>query len=325
MISRRPGLHHLKFVFGVGVEKCGTTSLFSAMHDASAFVRPQSKETFFFNTHYDRGMAYYQSQFLDHLEDQTKYHVDITPSYFRSLAALERISHLTTGPKILVNLRNPLKRAYSFYQHVYRIHLSQGDWNERFSRPNFFFFLRALLTEKDYYLPKYDELLNLLYRLFPPENIKVLLLEDMFSGWHTVAADLDDFLEFDRPVLRNVVSYPSKNETGVLPRFFYKFGQTSGRTGLAQVHADRIKFFDDLTPAQVTNALALQGSLTCDVTEDTIASLIPMVRDSVMRLEDMLDRDLTDWLQPFTCSSHWANVTREHVTAALDHEREHYT
>lgn len=97
----------------IGAHKAGTSSL-AAYLDAhpEVFVVPE-KETHFFDEHFDRGIAWYESRFDGARGERAV--GEATPTYLYLDDALERMAHHLPDVKLLVLLRNPVDRAYSHY------------------------------------------------------------------------------------------------------------------------------------------------------------------------------------------------------------------
>lgn len=114
------------YVFFIGPRKTGTTSFYEVLRQAKAPVSPTVKESFFFDqTTPDIG-EYHARYSLD----PNKPFVEISPSYFISVDAMENISSNFPNAKIIITLRHPLKRALSALAHAQRIGFLPQDWND---------------------------------------------------------------------------------------------------------------------------------------------------------------------------------------------------
>jgi hypothetical protein len=111
----------------VGVQRCGTTSMFHALSQHPAVFGPvlHGKELHHFDIGYGRGLSWYQSHFpLRARARRSARSAGVAPVAFESgpyyifhpLAA-ERISRDLPGVKLVVLLRNPAARAYSAHAH----------------------------------------------------------------------------------------------------------------------------------------------------------------------------------------------------------------
>lgn len=101
-----------------GFSKCGTTGLLHnlARHPSLATNRRQAQtwEMHFFNreAHWQRGLDWYLGQFPDAPVTGEK-----TPSYVYDPNAMQRIARTLPGVKLILCLRNPVDRLYSWYHH----------------------------------------------------------------------------------------------------------------------------------------------------------------------------------------------------------------
>lgn len=156
--------YQLDFV-AVGPFKTGTTWIYEylKMH-SNVCVPTQTKETFFFDHKYNKGIDYYFSYF----EDKTKKILgEIAPSYFQSLEAPERIHKLNPQCKIIVTLREPIDRLISYYLHLLRC----GDIGKETS------FRETLREGTILNSSKYYYHLSRWITLFGATNVKVLYYE----------------------------------------------------------------------------------------------------------------------------------------------------
>ncbi|VDD82768.1 unnamed protein product [Mesocestoides corti] len=121
-----PESHRLPSAIIVGPQKTGSTALlaFMAMHPNLApnrfLTRPPFEEIQFFSnsTIYTKGVAFYAEQFnLGSGNQGDRIHFEKSATYYDSLLAPKRMAALLPGAKIIVILREPVRRAYSWYQH----------------------------------------------------------------------------------------------------------------------------------------------------------------------------------------------------------------
>ncbi len=108
----------------VGAGKCATTSLFSWLSE-HPFVRGSArKELNYFSHLYYRGDDWYRSKFPLERDRWTFaaengrpwLAAEASPSYFLHVWAPERLAKLLPDAKLIVQLRDPVDRAYSHYQ-----------------------------------------------------------------------------------------------------------------------------------------------------------------------------------------------------------------
>ncbi|WP_417855980.1 sulfotransferase family protein [Xanthomarina gelatinilytica] len=127
-----------------GFPKCGTTSLFAYLETHPEIFIPQRKEMNFFSypiiknltggegdkvivgtqvSTWEQYMSYYRSV------RNEKAIGDASPSYINFPACFSYIKEKLDNPKIIILLRDPIKRSYSNYLHLYRVGREKLDFN----------------------------------------------------------------------------------------------------------------------------------------------------------------------------------------------------
>ena len=109
----------------VGAQKCGTTSLHAYLEEHPQLVAPLNrKELHFFDRHHHAGAGYYQSYFPTRLcrwlhtqrTGGPTLCFESTPEYMVFAEARERM-HALLGPvPLVVILRDPVERVWSWYR-----------------------------------------------------------------------------------------------------------------------------------------------------------------------------------------------------------------
>ncbi len=122
---RNPGRGRLlpEFVI-IGAAKAGTTSLFAWLGEHPHVRTPSRKEINFFSYFHYRGEDWYRQHFppereraaftAEHGRPFTTF--EASPSYLLHPRAPERLAGLLPDARLIVQLRNPIDRAYSQYQ-----------------------------------------------------------------------------------------------------------------------------------------------------------------------------------------------------------------
>jgi len=153
----------------VGAPKCGTTALVSYLSQHPDIYMPKT-EVKYYNYNYDNGIMWYSDHFESGYINGEK-----TASYFYNTEALLRIKKDNPDCKLILLLRNPIDRAYSYY------------WMARYA------------MREDYLLKTFDEVLDLetkevleyglyvkylknLYKIFSKDQIKIVLFEDYIKN-----------------------------------------------------------------------------------------------------------------------------------------------
>jgi hypothetical protein len=111
----------------VGAKKCGTTALYSYLTEHPSIAPAYKKEIYFFNAFWGKGKGFYRAYFPTRFErsrgtigNQPMLTGEATPDYLFHPSVPERIQQLLPKVRLIVILRNPIDRAYSFYNHNLR-------------------------------------------------------------------------------------------------------------------------------------------------------------------------------------------------------------
>jgi hypothetical protein len=104
----------------IGVAKGGTTTLFEVLNELPGVQLSRRKEPHFFSQHYEKGINYYRSFFPFKGKVQTT--GEASTSYFSNHLVPQRVAQTLTDPKLILLLRDPVKRAYSHYQMLRKSH-----------------------------------------------------------------------------------------------------------------------------------------------------------------------------------------------------------
>jgi hypothetical protein len=103
----------------IGAMKSGTTNLFKTLIEHDKIIEPKIKEPHFFSLD-EKIIEENWGWYLKNLNNPTKlnYSIDATIHYLNSKRAIENINKYVKNPKILVIIRDPIKRIFSHYNHL---------------------------------------------------------------------------------------------------------------------------------------------------------------------------------------------------------------
>ena len=99
----------------IGAQKCGTSSLQGYLVQHPGVVPPLRKEVHYFDLNYARGDAWYRAHFG--CVGEAGLNLDASPYYLFHPAVPARMHALLPAAKLVVLLRDPVRRAYSHYWH----------------------------------------------------------------------------------------------------------------------------------------------------------------------------------------------------------------
>lgn len=150
----------------IGEMKCGTTALYKYLTEHAQVQPAKRKEINFFNTYYDRGLAWYQSQFPDCVKCIT----GESSGYLRFPEAASKIYKAVPQVKLILILRNPVDRAYSHYH----MRLDKGEITSPFEQA---------IQSKSTYLEIGNYVWNLKrwMEVFPKDQFHIVQSEKLFK------------------------------------------------------------------------------------------------------------------------------------------------
>jgi hypothetical protein len=211
----------------IGAMKCGTSSLHNYLTQHPGVIAPLRKEVHYFDVRFDHGERWYRANFGR--VGEPGLNLDSSPYYLAHPLAPQRAHALVPEAKLIVLLRDPVRRAYSHYWHERdkkRESLSfeeaiaaeparLGDDEQRLARGE----LRQSRAHQHFsYLARgrYAEQLERWWRHYPRERLLVLRFEELARD---PLALLDRTLEFlglpsienVRLEARNARKYPPMN------------------------------------------------------------------------------------------------------------------
>jgi hypothetical protein len=99
----------------VGAMKSGTSSLHHYLAQHPQVIAPLRKEVHYFDLNYERGESWYRANFGR--EQQPGVNIDSSPYYLFHPLAPQRAHGLVPNARLIVLLRDPVRRAYSHYWH----------------------------------------------------------------------------------------------------------------------------------------------------------------------------------------------------------------
>jgi hypothetical protein len=99
----------------LGAMKSGTSSLHNYLVQHPGVIEPLRKEVHYFDVNFERGERWYRAHFGRDVE--LGLNLDSSPYYLFHPAVPRRLHDLLPEAKLIVLLRDPVRRAYSHYWH----------------------------------------------------------------------------------------------------------------------------------------------------------------------------------------------------------------
>ncbi len=279
------------FIVG-GALKSGTTSLnYYLKQHPDVFMCPLKEPRFFA---YDvdnpdhvagRGLRFPIKSFDEYaalFSEADDQHAlgEVSPHYLISPVAPRRIREALPDVRLIFSLRHPVKRAYSIYWHDVRLGKESRSVEEA-------------LAESEYAVTHglYYSWLSNWYACFDPAQIKVILFDDLQSDAQGVFADLCRYLGIDDAFVPDL---KVRNKGGALKH--ERLGHFYERL---KTHPLR-QALDTLVPQGLRKRLIDARNRNFEepppLSPTLAAYLSDFYREDISRLEQLLGRDLSAWL-----------------------------
>lgn len=280
----------------IGVAKAGTTSLYRYLEQHPQVFMCPIKGTNFFGYEDARdwkwadegkppALRHFKATTLEEYEawfDEATDQIAIgesSPQYFRCPGAARRIHDCLPSVKLVASLRNPADRAFSGFM----MRTRRGEPVESIYKE---------LTAESSHVKEgfYYRRLKRYFDVFPKEQLKIIIFEEFKKEPANLVLDLFEFVgvtsEFvpDTSTRHNRGAIPKRR---VLNRLFY--------------HPAVVSTAKSVLPEPLQEAARRVRQLNLrkppPFPPDLRARLLAHYREDILKLEDLLDRDLSVWLE----------------------------
>lgn len=298
MVEKKPN-----FII-IGAMKAATTSLYTYIKQHPDIFMTKVKEPMFFNNFQQENnynILGSKSKKSTTLEEYLAMFKDVknekaigeaSPAYIYNEKAPHLIKEHLPDVKIIAILRQPTDRAYSNFLHT-----------KRADRENVNSFGQAIKIEKErisdnwsplyHYIQKgfYSVQLKRYYNLFPKENIKVYLFEDVVKTPKETLKDIFKFLNVDENI---EIDVSKKSNVSGTPK------------GILGFILKKMRYYNLMPKFAISDYLPtfIISLLFKSVYKDTekLDSVFrkeltdKYYREEILKLEKLIDRDLSNWL-----------------------------
>jgi len=180
----------------IGAQKCGTTSLHDILNKHPQANMSKVKEIrFFLDPKYNKGLQYYSTYFEKPNHNQIVTG-ESSPGYICNPEVPKRIKNdLGSDVKLVLILRDPIKRAFSHYWHSRRNlkqHLSEAQIVEKYLFEDYKSEERGYFSRGIYIKYIYDYL-----EYFDRKNLHIIILEDLIKNQKDELRSLYRFLNIN--------------------------------------------------------------------------------------------------------------------------------
>ena len=263
----------------VGPQRTGSTWWDRQLRRHPDLALPRHvKETFFFDRHWERGLADYRA----HFPSAAPAWAEVGPTYFDDPLAPGRIVRVAPEVRAVVTLRDPVQRAVSLWHH----HLRKGRVPDDFWRAADAF--PSILTAGDYatHLARWEDAVG-------RNRVLILRLEDIRTRPQAAMDSLTDFAGLSRLPVSDRAD--QRVNTASVPRFPWLAAWSARAvTTLRDARLHRIvECGKSLGLARVYRG----GSPPPDLSEDDRERLATRYAPHIRAVEQRLGRP-TGWRRP---------------------------
>jgi hypothetical protein len=306
--------------FIVGAAKSGTTTLYHYLSQHPDIYMSPVKETNYFSTdiypdefkdeykktmrssvNLDGLMSQHNGNFVhiayireweNYLKlftgiEQEKASGEASTSYLYSKEAAKNIKSTFPHAKIIMILRNPLQRAFSHYLMDYALGLTKSSFLDvltkkaRVNKPGWG--ISGLYIELSLYYSQAKRYFD----NFQKENIKVYILEEFTDDFSLLLKDIFYFLNVDDGFRPEKIM---KCNTKIAPKF-KRLNFILARTGIKR----HISTFTPQTVKEFFKSLYYSQINIPVLTSEEKGILRDLFRDDIMKLSELLKKDLSYW------------------------------
>ncbi len=174
-------------LFIIGVNKSGTSWLYHLLRQHPKICMSDIKELYYFGEEYPEMMDEYHSHFrFDH---DSLYNGEATPTYYRNAGTAVQIKEYNSEAKLLVIVRDPIKRFLSHFYYHKQLGIIAEDTNiQQFLAGDTGF----LLSDSHY-----EHTLPSFWHIFGEEQLLVVSLEQAKTDPEAVWQKLTEFLKVE--------------------------------------------------------------------------------------------------------------------------------
>ncbi|HNQ12125.1 MAG TPA: sulfotransferase [Bacteroidia bacterium] len=214
---------------------------------------------------------------------------EISNTYLFSNVAAKNIKEKIPNAKIIAMLRNPADRIYSHYMANLRdgkTFLSFADeMEDDYRKPK-----KGWYVSHAYYeMGMYYEQVKRFYDQFPKEQIRIYIYDDFKVEQENIVRDMLSFLEVDANVK---LDFSERHNQAAVPKnryFMYLISATGIKKNLFRIVPQTLK--------RKLKSTFFKSSEIPKMTAEERQKIINIYRDDVLKLQDLLKRDLSMWLK----------------------------
>lgn len=290
--------------FIVGGMRCGTTSLWAYLRQHPDIYMPLHKEPIFFclSHHSPKNVRDYQA-YLRLFADVAKECAigEASAAYLTSPESAELIHAAYPDAKIIISLRNPVEQVFSVYQWMIRegwewispfekaLEIEQERWKDQNFRENSDYYYVYLYSR----FALYSDQLKRYFDLFPQQQIKVILFDDLKKRPIQIVQELYKFLEVEPDFVPQAeIHNKMQSPLWVQGHYFFK-KRMSALLKQYRIPKPIRRWFKQRI---IALNLALGNFRSLKLNPATRRYLLDCYRDDIRKTSQIIGRDLNIWL-----------------------------
>ncbi|MGI9502391.1 MAG: sulfotransferase family protein [Geminicoccaceae bacterium] len=229
---------------GLGAQKCASSWIHQVLQSHPDVFVSDPKELDFFTNIYNRGYTWYEQHFDG--AGAAKAIGEVSPSYFCDQQAPERVYRYDPDIKLVLSLRDPIKRAFSNHLHEIRKGHYQGDDLT----------FEAALPANPMYVEqsRYGKHLARWLEIFPIEQILILIHEDIAAEPIAQVRRLYAFLNVDPDHQSEFLHKRSHETVGAKMPAIFKAWRAAGDFGRRHGMGNLVAATKNLPPVRAAMA-----------------------------------------------------------------------
>ena len=292
-----------------GGSKCGTTSLYHYLMQHPEIFLPSNKEPRFFLSHIysnlstddprrDAILSTTVFSFDDYLKlyegaENFRAVGEASATYFfRYDVAIPKITEYLNDPSILIFLRNPVDRAFSAYCHLVRDGCEKLSFEKCLaleeSREKDFWSSLNLYKANGFYFQQVKNYIDSF------SKVKVIIYDDFLKHQKDIMSDIYLFLGVDSSFIPNT---QTKYNVSLIPKSKFIdtfFKKKSFLKSCLRPFAN--VFISDHTKKNLIDNIKSKNLSKPSINPKTREQLKMIFREDILKLQDLLDKNLSAWL-----------------------------
>ncbi|MEL6987763.1 MAG: sulfotransferase [Bacteroidota bacterium] len=283
--------------FIIGIQKAGTTAFYDWLTQHPDVFGPEEvKDLHFFSLdqYFNQGIGLLEKIYKGYENQNVILNAGV--NYINHGFALKRIRDFNPNVKLIVIFRDPVKRAYSAYNYFFKLGFEGLSFDQALEREKKKAFEDPVEQANFTYMDHgfYAEKLNTLFSIFPKEQIKFLVYEEVIKNKQEAVADIFKFLEIDNSFQ---CDFTTKNKTGQ-PLFRWVNKLVFGDNALKRFVKSVFRY-DKLISLEKRNKIAqklikinTQSNKSNGLNEDKYNELRKHFESDINQLSEILNKDL---------------------------------